>query len=473
MVIRLKLDGYIRVSRIGAREGEGYISPGVQREAIAAYAKELGGGIVHWADDQDMTGGTVDRPAFQSVLERIASGQTDGVVVMGVDRFARSVADGTTIVRKILNGGGIFASCNERIDPRTPEGNYMLNQFFNNAELFLNQIKRSWSISKTRAVARGVHIGPTPIGYAKSAKSEKLRVDPELGPVISDLFKLAATGSSGPAALARWMTDRAARPGGSPYQGSEVNRWLSSRIYLGEVHYGDLVNDEAHEPLTDLATWEKCQREPGVQRRAPSPFLLAGLLRCAHCRYSMGGHNFGGAKHSTPIYRCSGSGCDQGSVITAKLIEDYVRDAALAHLRGLRVEAVDADVDLGELDDAVVKAEGHLAEWVDDIAQQDELGASVYRAGLDARVKALNAKRGVRDDAYRDREIVAVAKGVDDLGHDELGDLLHGMIRHIFIRRQPRGSKVDDRTLIVWSDDPAVIEVPRPHHGGIFEPIEW
>ena len=118
----LKLDGYIRVSRVLGREGEGYISPTVQREAIEKYAAELDGEIVAWHEDQDYSGANVERPAFQAVLERLRSGASDGIVVMKIDRFARSVADGAAIVRKIIERDQVFASCHERIDPRTPEG---------------------------------------------------------------------------------------------------------------------------------------------------------------------------------------------------------------------------------------------------------------------------------------------------------------------------------------------------------------
>ncbi len=66
----MRLDGYIRVSRVGGREGEGYISPDVQRESIEAYASELGGSIAAWHDDQDFSGGNTERPGFQAMLDR-------------------------------------------------------------------------------------------------------------------------------------------------------------------------------------------------------------------------------------------------------------------------------------------------------------------------------------------------------------------------------------------------------------------
>jgi hypothetical protein len=67
------------------------------------------------------------------------------------------------------------------------------------------------------------------------------------------------------------MTELAPRKGGAPWQSSEVRRWLQSRVYLGEVRYGELDNTEAHQPLIDSEIWERCQRKPGVQRcRGPA-----------------------------------------------------------------------------------------------------------------------------------------------------------------------------------------------------------
>jgi hypothetical protein len=44
-----RLDGYVRVSRVGARAGEGYISPNVQRDAITAGS---GGPVTGLFDDR-------------------------------------------------------------------------------------------------------------------------------------------------------------------------------------------------------------------------------------------------------------------------------------------------------------------------------------------------------------------------------------------------------------------------------------
>src|SRR5258708_39866073 len=52
-----EVDGYVRVSRVGGREGDSFISPALQREQIEAYAKAHGLTIARWHEDLDKSGG--------------------------------------------------------------------------------------------------------------------------------------------------------------------------------------------------------------------------------------------------------------------------------------------------------------------------------------------------------------------------------------------------------------------------------
>jgi len=461
------LIGYVRVSRIGGREGEGYISPSVQRDAINAYAAEMGEEIVRFADDQDYSGGNTERPAFQAALDSLEAGEAGGIVVMKIDRFARSVPDGVRIVREIVDREQIFASCHERIDPRTPEGRFMLTSFLANAELFLDQIKAGWKVSKAKAIARGVHIGPTPIGYRRE-KSKPLLVDPLYGPAIGELFDRASGGEHGDTALARWMDERAPVRGGRTFQPSEIRRWLSNRLYLGEVRYGELVNTEAHPALTDSATWELCQRAPGVQHRPSSPFLLRGLIRCAHCRYAMGGQSAGGGDGRTPIYRCTRN-CEGSSVITAERVEGYV--LGLIRREGpLRVERLEGAADFERIDREAEASIAEVQAFVADLEARRLLGEEGWREGLRVRVADQDAKLARRERRRREIKESRLLMGFDDLSRHDLRDLLGGMISAIFVRRG-RGRPAADRVLVVWSDQ--TVDFPGPHRPGPFEPIVW
>jgi hypothetical protein len=147
LVLKQRVDGYVRVSRIGGRAGDGYISREVQREQISAFAGLMGGEIDAWHDDQDYSGGNVERPGLLEAIRRVEAGETGGVIVARIDRFARSAPDGGAMVRRIIDAGGIFASAQERIDP-TSFGKAMLNIMFAMAELQLDQLKSEWKTAK-------------------------------------------------------------------------------------------------------------------------------------------------------------------------------------------------------------------------------------------------------------------------------------------------------------------------------------
>jgi Resolvase, N terminal domain. len=81
-----RFDGYIRVGR----KGPGYISPTVQREAIARWAEYRGVEIAAWHVDEDESGGTQDWPGLREAIRRIESGETEGIACWRLNRFARN-----------------------------------------------------------------------------------------------------------------------------------------------------------------------------------------------------------------------------------------------------------------------------------------------------------------------------------------------------------------------------------------------
>src|SRR5437867_2921139 len=83
----LPLDGYVRVSRVGKREGDGFISPKVQEDAIREWAKRNGVRVEMQPHELNVSGGKMDRPVFNTIMRRIASGESGGFVVYKLDRF--------------------------------------------------------------------------------------------------------------------------------------------------------------------------------------------------------------------------------------------------------------------------------------------------------------------------------------------------------------------------------------------------
>jgi DNA invertase Pin-like site-specific DNA recombinase len=111
--LELPADGYIRVTRVGDRSGESYISPDVQRRALEAWAAERVVQLVLHEPEENVSGGTMDRPVFNRLMERIRARESGGLVVYKLDRFARTLVGGLTTLNEITERRALFASATE------------------------------------------------------------------------------------------------------------------------------------------------------------------------------------------------------------------------------------------------------------------------------------------------------------------------------------------------------------------------
>jgi site-specific DNA recombinase len=119
-------DGYIRVSRRAGREGESFISPETQRKKIADWAKLHEVEIVEWWEEIDQSGAKLERPMFQQALARCEAGETGGIVVAKLDRFARSAVDALGAIRRPNEAGARLVSVEDNFDGSTPMGRFAI-----------------------------------------------------------------------------------------------------------------------------------------------------------------------------------------------------------------------------------------------------------------------------------------------------------------------------------------------------------
>src|SRR4051794_13749448 len=169
----MRLDGYIRVSRVNGRNGDSFISPDQQKDKITQWATLRGVEITDaWPTDLDQSGGKLSRPNFDKALERVRSGKTDGIVVAKLDRFSRAgVADALKLIETIIEAGGTVASVEEGIDPMTPTGEFTMTLFLALARMQRRQIGDQWKDAQRRAVDRGIHVASqAPTGYVRGTE---------------------------------------------------------------------------------------------------------------------------------------------------------------------------------------------------------------------------------------------------------------------------------------------------------------
>src|SRR5690348_16137675 len=78
-------------------------------------------------DDGGFSGGNIDRPALQKLLDDVRSGKIDIIVVYKVDRLTRSLADFAKLVELFDAHGVSFVSVTQQFNTTTSMGRLTLN----------------------------------------------------------------------------------------------------------------------------------------------------------------------------------------------------------------------------------------------------------------------------------------------------------------------------------------------------------
>lgn len=396
----LPVDAYIRVSRVGDRSGESYISPEVQRKAITECAKRLGLVLRENPPEQNESGGTMDRPVFQQIMERIRTGESGGIIVWKLDRFARTLIGGYSYLTEIAQAGAAFASATEaEFDFTTPSGRMVLQMHLMMAEYFRALTVESWSTATRSAVERGVH--PAPYGAYGYDRVNGHYVLNDEAPFIAEAFRLRVEERWTFGRIADWLnrdapprviTSRQGVERQPPWTGPAVKRLLSRRIYLGEAFYGTndtptrkasskaarVVLAGAHDPIVDEALFLAAQQPVHAYSkvRKGDAALLQGVVRCAGCRYVMSPGLSGGVR----VYRCRGhhvSGdCPAPAAVKQERLDTYVEQEFREAL-----EARAAVYDASPESEAITRLEADLAGVRKSIAEMQHDTSAKERLG--------------------------------------------------------------------------------------------
>src|SRR5580658_2566435 len=102
-----------------------------QREAAVAYIqsqKHLGWTVIETRfDDGGFSGGNMERPALQQLLEQIEARQVDCVLVYKVDRLSRSLLDFARLMDRFDQRSVSFVSVTQQFNTTTSLGRLTLN----------------------------------------------------------------------------------------------------------------------------------------------------------------------------------------------------------------------------------------------------------------------------------------------------------------------------------------------------------
>lgn len=422
----LPVDIYVRVSRIGGREH--MISPEEQERDARAFAKRRGLHVAEVITDLDRSGGTLDRPGLQEALARVRSGVSGGIVVAYLSRLTRETSQGLALLDDVRHAGGEVYAPN--LSDHTTADGRMLNTIQLAIDAGMRErAKETIARARENAIANGIPVtNRDAVGYRRNG-NRRYEPDPKVAPVIRQVYEMRAAGA-GPAELADFLESHGVRTsqGSRSWSKPAVMNLIKSRTYLGELRSGPYTNKAAHKPIVDEPLWLAAQHpNPAPARRASrGGYLLAGVLRCKACGYTMQGSISSRGKR---IYRCrlrhAGGTCPAPSRIEAAVVEDAVMRALFERANIVYEQRAAQAPDVAPLVESLAVAERRLAQVLAPEAR-DALGdlwaadVKARRLERDEAAEALGKARANTTPGDVERQIELVRHWQDEVGMEAL-----------------------------------------------------
>lgn len=334
--------GYIRVST--EEQAEHGHSLAAQETLIRQFAQSRGWQVGRIYCDSGLSGRSDQRPALTQMLEDVATGQFEAVVVHAVDRLYRNLEALLKSLHVFQTHRVAFVSITENMDFTTPWGKLTLAVLGTLAEIYIDKLSAETSKGKQQRARQGLWNGSISLGYCNGRCSHCTDPNgpgycPNVGspdqgdgknlifhPIEQVAVRLAyqwyVTGDYSDSQIAaklnayehqlpdgtvvHFRTKRfASRGGPGPFSKDSVREILTRIFYTGQIpYYGsnaqghkrkrwDLatVHTGQHSALIDQETFERAQEVRRILGRYPRQrqqttarlYLLSGILHCGQC----------------------------------------------------------------------------------------------------------------------------------------------------------------------------------------------
>ena len=333
---------YARLSKDDELQGESN-SISNQKRILETYARDNGFLNYRFFVDDGWSGANFQRPGFMEMMDCVENGEVKCVITKDLSRMGRNYLQVGMFTEITFPKKGVrFIAINDGVD--SAQGDNDLTPLKN---LFNEWMVRDTS-RKIKAVFRSKGMSGKPItsqpvyGYLKG-EDGRFIIDEEAAPVVKQIFSLCLAGN-GPTKIARMLTEQEIpTPGTLEYRRTGSTRryypdypyrWATNTVvhilerkeYLGhtvnfkteKISYKvkssvenpeekQAVFENTHEPIIDLATWERVQ-ELRKQRKRPNRYdevgLFSGLLFCADCGSVMYQQRYQTDKRRQDCYIC-------------------------------------------------------------------------------------------------------------------------------------------------------------------------
>jgi site-specific DNA recombinase len=294
-----------------------------QDSRLRSYVKSQPGWSLVARFEDDASGAKLDRPGLESALAAAFAGRFDVLLVYRVDRSTRRIRDLVTLLDELDRAGVVFRSATEPFDTSTPAGRMLVQMLGVFAEFEREMIIDRVINGMERKASKGKWtLGQVPYGFTLEPTEHTLvPVEDEIE-IVQRIFRLYTRRRLGCRAIAADLNERgllrryahrraATKPRTQPWSHKTVADVLTNRVYLGEVHFREVIAVDAHKAVVDPATFDLAQQillergeTPAKKANAASEYHLTGKITCPACARRYIGTNAYGRSRTYRYYTC-------------------------------------------------------------------------------------------------------------------------------------------------------------------------
>ena len=269
-----------------------------QKDACAAYitSQRHEGWIQVERTYQDggCSGGNMERPGVKALLDDVAKGLVEVIVVYKIDRLTRSLTDFAKLTELLDKHNVSFVAVTQQFNTSTSMGRLTLNVLLSFAqferEVSGERIRDKVAASKRKGIWMG---GPVPLGYA--VKDRRLIIVSEQAEIVRKMFHqylelksvhLLQRELEGQGIRSRQRVTKDGRQAGGAILGrGAISHMPKNPLYLGLIKHQGQCHKGEHEAIVAQAQFDQVQallntQGPGEDAKCKraTAALLKGLI---------------------------------------------------------------------------------------------------------------------------------------------------------------------------------------------------
>ncbi len=297
-------------ARVSSERQDVDLSVAAQLRALRDYAQRNGYLVAREYVDEAESGRIADRPQFSRMLDEASKPEAPfkEILVWKFSRFTRKREHAVAFKSMLRRRGVRVVSITEQADD-TPTGKLL--------EAIIESVDEFYSENLAQEVLRGMREAATrgfwmttyaPYGYKRVyvqdgiKKRPKLELNPPADAVVRRIFDMVLQGKSILDVTKTLNAEGIPTTNGKKWLKTTIHTMLDNEAYTGTLVWGAKAKDgappvrveDAHPAIVSKRDFQKARkllasRAPKKMnpRRASSPYLLSGLVKCETCGKAM------------------------------------------------------------------------------------------------------------------------------------------------------------------------------------------